>query len=91
MRTLKEFLTKLTDGTYIPADKMLHFSVQFMLISWVVELFDFNFWILQIVNFGLAIGKEFFDKFVKRSYIDIGDAISGVLGGSLAIIMVAQW
>ena len=91
MRTLKEFLTKLTDGTYIPADKMLHFSVQFMLIAWVVELFDFNFWILQIVNFGLAIGKEFFDKFVKRSYIDIGDAISGVLGGSLAIIMSMLW
>ena len=91
MRTMKEFLTKLTDGTYIPADKMLHFTAQFMVLTIIVSLFDFNFWILQIVNFGLAIGKEFFDKFVKRSYIDIGDAISGILGGSLAIIMVAQW
>ena len=91
MRTIKEFLTKLTDGTYIPADKMLHFTAQFMVLTIIVSLFDFNFWILQIVNFGLAIGKEFFDKFVKRSYIDIGDAISGVLGGILAILMVAQW
>lgn len=91
MRTMKEFLTKLTDGTYIPADKMLHFSVQFMLIAWVVELFDFNFWNLQVLNVVMAVGKELFDKFVKQSYIDIGDAIAGILGGILAILMVAQW
>ena len=91
MRTMKEFLTKLTDGTYIPADKMLHFSVQFMLIAWVVELFDFNFWNLQVLNVVMAVGKELFDKFVKQSYIDIGDAIAEILGGILAILMVAQW
>lgn len=91
MRTMKEFLTKLTDGTYIPADKMLHFSVQFMVLTIIVSLFDFNFWNIQVLNVVMAVGKELFDKFVKQSYIDIGDAIAGILGGILAILMVAQW
>lgn len=91
MRTMKEFLTKLTDGTYIPADKMLHFTAQFMVLTIIVSLFDFNFWNLQVLNVVMAVGKELFDKFVKQSYIDIGDAIAGILGGILAILMVAQW
>ena len=91
MRTVKEFLTKLTDGTYIPADKMLHFTAQFMVLTIIVSLFDFNFWNLQVLNVVMAVGKELFDKFVKQSYIDIGDAIAGILGGILAILMVAQW
>lgn len=88
---MKEFLTKLTDGTYIPADKMLHFSVQFMVLTIIVSLFDFNFWNLQVLNVVMAVGKELFDKFVKQSYIDIGDAIAGILGGILAIIMSMLW
>ena len=88
---MKEFLTKLTDGTYIPADKMLHFTAQFMVLTIIVSLFDFNFWNLQVLNVVMAVGKELFDKFVKQSYIDIGDAIAGILGGILAILMVAQW
>ena len=91
MRTMKEFLTKLTDGTYIPADKMLHFTAQFMVLTIIVSLFDFNFWNLQVLNVVMAVGKELFDKFVKQSYIDIGDAIAEILGGILAILMVAQW
>ena len=91
MQTMKEFLTKLTDGTYIPADKMLHFTAQFMVLTIIVSLFDFNFWNLQVLNVVMAVGKELFDKFVKQSYIDIGDAIAGILGGILAILMVAQW
>ena len=91
MRTMKEFLTKLTDGTYIPGDKMLHFTAQFMVLTIIVSLFDFNFWNLQVLNVVMAVGKELFDKFVKQSYIDIGDAIAGILGGILAILMVAQW
>lgn len=91
MQTMKKLLTKLTDGTYIPVDKMLHFTTQFMLLTMFVKLFDFNLWAFQVLNVLIAIGKELFDKFVKQSYIDIGDAIAGILGGILAILMVAQW
>lgn len=93
---MKEFFTKLTDGTYIPVDKMLHFTTQFMLLAWVVTAFfllkwEYNFWIFQGFNFALAIGKELFDRFVKQTYFDEGDMTAGILGGTLAIILTSQW
>ncbi len=93
---MKEFFTKLTDGTYIPVDKMLHFTTQFMILTWLVTAFlllewEYNFWIFQGFNFALAIGKELFDIFVKQTYFDVGDRTAGILGGTLAIILTSQW
>ncbi|TXG82319.1 MAG: hypothetical protein E6R13_05140 [Spirochaetes bacterium] len=93
---MKEFFTKLTDGTYIPVDKMLHFTTQFMILAWLVTAFlllewECDFRIFQGFNFALATGKGLFDRFVKQTYFDEGDMTAGILGGTLAIILTSQW
>ena len=84
---MKDFLVKITNGNYVSIDKMLHFTTQFMFLTLIVALFEFNFWTFHVLNIALAVGKELFDKFVKQSYIDIGDAVAGFLGGLLAILI----
>ncbi len=81
MKWIKEFL----NGQIVPFDKMLHFFVGFFISA----IFSFTYlWVNLIVLIFFSIGKEYFDKQIKKTQFDKKDALATFLGGVLAIIVI---
>lgn len=79
---IKIFINKLTNGEYIPVDKMLHFSISYIIAS---------FFLTPLISISAVVGanilKETYDKYIKKSKFDITDIIAGLLGGAFYILL----
>ena len=84
---MKTILIKFLNGEIIPVDKMLHFFVQFTILT-IFSLIIGKLIPLIIINFIVAIIKELFDKYVKKTQFDIKDMVYGLSGGFLSIFLI---
>lgn len=77
-----QFFIKLTNGEIIKVDKMLHFSISYIIAS---------FFLTPLISISAVAGanilKETYDKYIKKSKFDITDIIAGVLGGAFYILL----
>lgn len=71
-------MIRLSNGEIIKVDKMLHFSISYIIAS----LFT-NPWFGMGIVIGVNLLKEIFDIQIKKSKFDLVDIISGVLGGMI--------
>ena len=88
---MKNWLIKFVDGDIIPVDKMLHFTVAYIMAVTIYLLFYSKGEIIAMsismgISFVLIILKEIFDKHIKKSGWSNWDIIAGILGTILALI-----
>lgn len=93
---MKKWLIKFMDGDIIKVDKMLHFTVEFMLTAIfmallnIFEVFQDVYRLPIGVLFVIVLGvlKEWFDMKVKKSGWDTIDLVYGIAGGFLFLIIL---
>lgn len=91
---MKQFLTRLSNGEIIKADKLLHFSFEFLftaLFSVVIKAvgIESNFKLI-LFSFVVLLGfaKEVFDKYYKiNGSWDWADIWYGIGGGMIFVLI----
>ena len=69
----------------IKLDYILHFIVG-IILSLLFLFFVHYFWSFLLVSL-IAFGKEFYDKYVKKTRFDLWDLTSTLIGGLLPIFL----
>lgn len=76
MKQLKEFLK---------ADRLLHFSTSaFIFFALMIAFKSYDVGIISSVV--IFIGKELYDKYVKKTYFDIIDALASFFGVVFSLV-----
>lgn len=68
----------------MPQDKLLHLTIAALLSVELNRVIDTLFTV--IILMALIIGKEQYDKYVKRTMIDGCDIVAGVVGLAIGMI-----
>lgn len=64
-------------------DLIMHFSICFLITLNCIT----PFWIAIVLAAFLGIGKELYDKYIKKTFWDWGDIFSDALGICIGIII----
>lgn len=68
----------------IQQDKILHFVVAMLLIMQLTRIFPDIYAILIV--FAMIVGKELYDLYIKKTFINYWDIVTGILGMSIGLI-----
>lgn len=60
-------------------DKKLHFLVSALLTEIFYDV-GIPLWIAMLITLGIGIGKELYDKYVKKTMFDVKDLIADIVG-----------
>ena len=91
---MKKFLIKLANCEIIQADKILHFSLTFILAAIYCAILKSMFHVepsnlgIVLFSFLIAIIKEIFDKYFKGGHFCWWDILSGMLGAFFFILVI---
>lgn len=67
-------------------DKLLHFLI-LLVVTFGIALF--NPLVAFVIGLIIAVGKELYDKYVKKTFIDVYDLLADY-GGIFAALILAQ-
>ena len=68
----------------IAQDKMLHFAVAMLLVLQLQRIVPDYITLITVTC--LIFGKEFYDLYIKKTFIDYWDIVVGIIGMSLGFI-----
>lgn len=68
----------------IQQDKILHFAVAMLLIMQLIRIIPDIYAILIVL--AMIVGKELYDLYIKKTFIDYWDIVAGILGMSIGLI-----
>jgi len=75
---MKDFFNKINCSKIPFKDKGCHFSVGFILSMFMIMIFNIGL-ILTLVGL-IAVGKELFDKYIRKTFFDLNDIVATLLG-----------
>ena len=80
---MKEFFNKIRCDKIPMKDKGCHFIVGFVLSMFMIMIFSVGV-IFTVVGV-IAVGKELFDKYIRKTFIDVNDVVATILGSIVFI------